>query len=90
MDQRIDKLIDLVAVLPKKNQTTLGFLVRHLQTMGKCTGTDLNSAELAQLFGPLVLGFASASGRLLAIEAMFVLLHLREKHFGSGNNKGYN
>lgn len=81
--EKTNRLIEIVAALPAKNQTTLGFLVMHMQEVAKCPMTNMPLKGLAAVFGPLVVGASCPRERMWATDAMFALSNMPLKYFGN-------
>lgn len=56
MDERVEKLKELVVQLPEVNRATLGYLIRHFQYVSSCPRSMMPLANLARVFGSVIIG----------------------------------
>lgn len=85
MEERVAKLIDLVAMLPRKNQATLGYIVQHMKRVAS-SQLRMPIKGLAAVFGPPTIGFSEANEareRALTIETMHAMAVMPLHYFGA-------
>lgn len=89
IERRVQGLKELVVELPKPNRDTLGFLISHFQGVAMCPRSWMPLANLARLFGPILIGQMDPNDddeKYWLIEAMYGLLNIESRFFNEATD----